>query len=290
MKIEEFLKNKRESLSPSSIKTYSSILRSLYKKVFGNDEIDFDNFNKTDKILEHLKDLPSNKRKTILSALVIATDNNKYRTLMLDDVKDYNNEIKKQEKTDTQKENWLEKDELDSIYNLLKKQANAIYRKPKITNNDLQILQNFILVALFKLIPPRRAKDYVDFKIKSVDTDTDNYMDKNKFIFNSYKTSKFYGKQVIDVPKELVTIINKWKKINPTEYLLFDSNLNKLTNVKLNQRFNKIFGKKASVNALRHSFLTDKYADAMKQKTAMSNDLKDMGSSIAQAETYIKID
>ena len=290
MKIEEFLKKKRESLSPSSIKTYSSILRSLYKKVFGDDEIDFDNFNKTDKILEHLKDLPSNKRKTILSALVIATDNNKYRTLMLDDVKDYNNEIKKQEKTDTQKENWLEKDELDSIYNSLKKQANSIYRKPKITNNDLQILQNFILVALFKLIPPRRAKDYVDFKIKSVDTDTDNYMDKNKFIFNSYKTSKFYGKQIIDIPKELVTIINKWKKINPTEYLLFDSNLNKLTNVKLNQRFNKIFGKKASVNALRHSFLTDKYAEDMKKKSAMSEDLKEMGSSLAQAETYIKID
>jgi hypothetical protein len=92
------------------------------------------------------------------------------------------------------------------------------------------------------------------------------------------------------MPKELKTILNKWIKVNPTEYLLFDTNMNKLTNVKLNQRFNKIFGGKKSVNALRHSFLTDKYADDMKKKKEMEETMKEMGSSTGQLTTYVKLD
>ena len=40
-------------------------------------------------------------------------------------------------------------------------------------------------------------------------------------------------------------------------------------------------GKKISVNALRHTYLTDKYGD-------IGDDLEDMGSSINMATTYIK--
>ena len=57
--------------------------------------------------------------------------------------------------------------------------------------------------------------------------------------------AKTYGKQTVDIPIKLKNIIAKWARINPTEYLLFDSNMNKLSAVKLNQRLNKIFnGKK----------------------------------------------
>ena len=53
---------------------------------------DFDN---CDKILEYLKDLKSNQRKTILSALVVISDKPKYRELMLQDIKEYSAEAKK---------------------------------------------------------------------------------------------------------------------------------------------------------------------------------------------------
>lgn len=289
--IKEYIKNKRSTLSDSSLTTYSSVLKSLYKKVYGDGEIEFSKFNDADKILEHLKDLTPNKRKTILSALVIITDNKKYRDQMLADVRDYNKEISKQEKTETQEENWVTQKEVDDMYNDLKKTANLIYKKENKTSNDLQVLQNFIILALFKLIAPRRSKDYVDFKIKNIDKEKDNYMDKGKFVFNSYKTAKTYGKQEVPIPRELTTIINKWIKVNPTEYLLFDVNMNPLTAVKLNQRFNRIFdGKKIAVNALRHSYLTDKYADDMKKKNAMADDMSKMGSSLSQAETYVKLD
>ena len=291
MSIKSYVKDKRPSLSDSSVTTYSSILRSLYKKLYGDGEIDFSKFNQADDILEHLKDMTPNKRKTILSALVIVTDNKKYRDQMLTDVRDYNHEISKQEKTDSQEANWVTQQEIENMYDELKKNANIIYKKQNKTSSDLQVLQNYIILALFKLIAPRRSKDYVDFKIKNIDKDKDNYLDKGKFIFNSYKTSKTYGKQEVTIPKELTTIINKWVKVNPTDYLLFDVNMNPLTAVKLNQRFNRIFGgMKVSVNLMRHSYLTEKFGDTIEKEKQMNKTMTDMGSSLNMTKTYIKND
>lgn len=287
--IKEYIKQKRPTLSDSSITTYASILRSLYKKLYNDEEIDFDKFDNSDHVLDYLKDLPPNKRKTILSALVVITNNKKYREQMVDDVRDYNKEISKQEMTDSQRENWVSQTDVSSLFNDLKKSASLIYKKQSLSNGDLQILQNFIIIALFHLIPPRRSKDYVDFKIKNIDKEKDNYMDKGKFIFNSYKTSKTYGRQEVPISRELTTIINKWSKVNPTDYLLFDVNMNPLTSVKLNQRFNRIFdGKKIAVNSLRHSYLTEKFGDTIKQKKNISDTMESMGSSSDMLVNYVK--
>lgn len=287
---ENLLKEKRPSLSKSSLKTYESILRNLYNKVFDKEEQDIKDFNKTDKIIKYLKELPSNKRKTILAALVIITDNKDYRELMLDDIKKYNEEQAKQTKTETQEENWVDKNQMVELYNSLNKNANILYKKTKLTTSDLQDIQLFIILSLFGgvFIPPRRSKDYVKMKIKNIDDKTDNYINKNEFIFNDYKTAKTYGQQKLTIPKELKTILNKWIKFNPTDYLLFDTSLNSLTNVKLNQRLNKLFGKKAGVNQMRKTYLTEKYGDLINTKKALEKDMSDMGSSTLQETIYIK--
>ena len=57
MNLGEILLKKRPTLGESSIKTYTSVLKSLHKKVFGKDtEIKTDNFNKQENILQSLKD------------------------------------------------------------------------------------------------------------------------------------------------------------------------------------------------------------------------------------------
>jgi len=62
-----------------------------------------------------------------------------------------------------------------------------------------------------------------------------------------------------------------------------------LSSVKLNQRLNKLFdGKKVGVNLLRHTYLTDKYADTLEQKKAVEKDMADMGSSANMLTTYVK--
>lgn len=290
MSLEEIIKERRPNISKSSIKTYSSILRNLYKKVFNRDDFVIDDFEKSKEILKHLQTLEPNKRKTILSALVVITDNKDYRSQMLEDIKDYNKEQSKQVKSDKQEKNWVSQDEVDSLFNELEKTAKYLYKSPKLSNIDLQEIQNYIIMSLLSgvFIPPRRSKDYVELKIKNVDKTKDNYIDKNKLVFNSYKTAKTYGQQTVDIPPKLNIILKKWLKVNPTEYLLFDSSLNKLSNVKLNQRINKLFGKKVSVNQLRHTYLSDKFGDLIDKKGQLAKDFKDMGSSMLQESVYIK--
>lgn len=292
----DFIKDKRPNLSASSVKTYNSVLSSLYKKVFGynkGDSVDNEMFSKKSKdILNFLKDLPPNRRKTILSALVVITDKKDYRDAMLEDINNYNADIKKQEKTETQRDSWVEDGELNTIFNDLKKNADLLYKKQHLLKTDYQQIQNFILIALLGgfFCPPRRSLDYASFKIKNIDKEHDNFIDKGHMVFNRYKTAKTYGEQRVKIPPALNAILKKWIKVNPTEYLFFDSNMNPLSSVKITQRLNKIFGKKASVNSLRHSYLTSKYGEMIKKNSALAEDMQDMGSSINMATTYIKND
>jgi integrase len=247
-------------------------------------------FSEPKKVLEVLKDVAFNKRKTILSALVIITDNKEYRELMGDDIRSYNTDISKQEKSETQEANWIEPADVANVFAELKRNADLIYKKSHKTPSDIQQIQNYIIIALLGgiFISPRRAKDFCDFKIKNMDKETDNFIDKKKMVFNSYKTAKTYGKQEIAIPPALKTILTKWFSVNPTDYLLFDTNMNPMTAVKLNQRINRIFDKKVGVNILRHSYLTDKFGETIQQKKEIADTMGEMGSSSNMLETYVK--
>lgn len=284
----------RPNLSKQSVKTYVSILKNLYSKVFPGSALDIKKFDDDSKVIQHLKSIEPNKRKTILSALVIITNKPSYRNLMLEDISKYNEEQHKQTKNEKQSESWVETDNIKTLLKQLENEAKLVYKKVKqqpLNVSDLQTVQNYIIMALLggQYIPPRRSKDYVEFKIKNINKSEDNYMDKNKFVFNNYKTAKTYGQQVVEIPSALQRIIKKWISINPTDYLLFDSNKNKLSNVKLNQRLNKLFDhKKVGVNQLRHTYLSDKYQTSIETNKAMAEDLAKMGSSTIQEKVYIK--
>ena len=289
--IKELIVANKPNISKSSITTYLSILKNLHIKVFG-DNIDVSNFKKADKILKFLEELEPAKRKTVLSALVVITDNKKYRDQMLKDIEEYKSNESTQKKNDKQSESWVDTETIDDIFTKLENNAKLIYKKKSYTSSDLQEIQLFIILCVLsgKFIPPRRSKDYVDFKIKDIDPEVDNYLHKKTMVFNSYKTAKTYQRQELPVPPELLKILNKWIKINPTEYLFFDSNLKKLSNVKLTQRLNKIFGKKASVNQMRHTYLSSKYQKTIELNKEMEADMAKMGTSKAQEKIYIKKD
>jgi len=305
MDLKKILRENRPELSDSSIKTYSSILFNLYTSVFGITPLKMDNFNNTKDIQAYLdENKEPNVRKTILSALYVLTKNPKYQSQMLDNIKAYNVEIDKQEKSETQKQNWLETKEIEQSITSAKSRAINAYRNIKqlhtehgdkdignVFSKEFQIIQDYIILCLLSgsFIPPRRSKDYVDFKIKDIDTTADNYIKGSKMYFNSYKGSKNKGLQIIEIPITLKNILTKWIKNNPTEYLLFDSAYNQMSNVKLTQRLNKIFSRKCSINSIRHTYLTDKHKDTSEKMDELSNDMKMMGSSILQRKTYIKI-
>lgn len=289
MDIKKLFKEKRPNLSESSLNTYNSTLRNLSNKVFGSKDISLENLNKSEEILQYLKNIPINTRRTILSALFVLTEKKTYRDEMMDDINTLKQEASKQEPNEKQKENSITQEELHKLWEKLKKRATSLYKLKELQISDLLEIQDFVILSLFVLIPPRRIMDYSEFKIKkNINRETDNYMDKNSFVFNQYKTAKTYGKQTVTIPKELKTIITKWIKHNPTDYLLFNGQQHKLIGTTLTQRLNRIFGKNISVNSLRHSFLSEKYQSSIDQKKNMESDMTQMGTSIAQQNTYIQ--
>ena len=90
--------------------------------------------------------------------------------------------------------------------------------------------------------------------------------------------------------KKLKGILNKWTKINPFEWLFFSGNGKQLNSITFGQRINKMFSKKVGVNGLRHTYLTEKYEHVSRQQQEMKTDMTDMGSSLNQSNTYIKLD
>ncbi len=303
--LKEYIAKKRDSLSKSSINTYSSILRSLHKQIWDTADVDPSKFDSTKTVIKHLEDMPSNKRKTILSALTVISGKKEYRDLMMNDIGEYRREIEKQEKTPAQEKSWVTQDEILAKYKDLEKAAAPLLKKGSLTNPEKQKVQDFVLLALLSgiHISPRRSKDYVDFKLRNT-SDDDNYISDNKkqLVFNSYKTSKSYGKQTVALPTKLRNILNRWAAVNDSDYLLIDSKGQPLGNgnrdsqsgsVKLNQRLEKMFNKKVGVNGLRHSYLTEKYQDTEEEKRKKREKEKvmaDMGSSVEMIKSYVKED
>jgi hypothetical protein len=295
--LKEILKEKRPNLSKTSLNTYASTLTNLHKKVFKETPFDIENFNKTQEIIDYLKDMPPNKRKSILASLVVISDKKEYRDLMLEDIKEYNKETAKQKKTLNQEESWVSQEDVDKKHKELEAKWKLLLKKEryKINWKDFQEAQDYVILSLLGgiYIPPRRLKDYIDFRIRPCPTEDPskvNTKNRNKLIFNSYKTAKTYGQQVVKIPQKLNDILTKWIDFNPSFYLLIDTKCRPLSNVKLNQRLNKMFGKKVSVNQLRHTYLSHKYADRIQANEQLAKDFEDMGSSMLQEKVYIKND
>ena len=299
-KVADDLKQSRNSLSDGSIKTYKSILSTLYKKMNDKNSIEEkddlqDFFYKNPKdTLKFLSDLSPSKRKTTLSALVVLCFSNDkakdiYREQLIEDSDKHKEDQKENgnDMTDKQKENWVDWKDVVNIHNQLGKEINPLFSKPNQTSSDFMKLQDYIILSLYVLQDPRRSLDYVSMRIKNIDKkDTvENYIDGKNFVFNNYKTKSLYGQQKIPISTKLKTLLNKWVKINPTEYLLVSPTTGKpLNTVQLNQRLNKIFGKKVGSNMLRHSYLTSLY-DIEKMNKISHN----MAHSVnMQMDTYVK--
>ena len=284
------LKQKRPNLHDKSIKTYSSLLKNIMKNMEYEHVEDLDK-NSND-VISFLKDKYEsiNGLKTRLSALYVITENKAYHTDMMTNITKYNEETNKQEKNEKQKENWMTSEEIQTIYNDLETRTKPLFKKKDLNNKEILQIQDFVILSLFTLIPPRRIMDYIEMKINNIDTNKDNFIKGNNLVFNTYKTSKQKGQQKLQIPKELKSILTKYIKLinNKTDHLLFNNKFQQLSTPNMTLKLNKIFGnKKISVNMLRHIYLSEKHAENLKE---MENDFSKMGSSLKQSKVYIKND
>ena len=303
--IQEVIIKNRPKISQSSIRTYASILNNLYRKISGdNSTKDSDPkwfVENQSKIMEFLNGMTPKDRKLRLSALVVLCDEdpkiaNKYRSQMLDDIQKYNVEIREQKKTDKQREAWISSEEIKTMLNNLKEQSTYISKKSagSLTKKDFETYQNYLILALYVLNPPRRL-EYIDMKLheqpsKGSDQPTGyNFIKNKKFYFTTYKTSSKYGEQIVPINPKLYYIIRKWKQLNPDrEWLLSTWEGKKLSASMLTQRLNKIFGKNISVNMLRHIYISENVLKDMPSLKELDETAREMGHSVETAITQYK--
>jgi len=288
----DIIKKNRPNLTMSSYRSYGSNVKNLAKKIDIEIKSSEDVKTHVDKIMAFLKDMPGRKRKTYLASLIVLFDKDndtteKLRSLMLKDIKEYDNEEKSMEMSDKEKENWIEWGEVMKRYHSLEKEVKPLYKLEVLNKHQFQRVMVYTLLSCLVLIPPRRSQDYTEFKLRGIDKKEDNYMDskKNQFCFNKYKTKRTYGQACVDIPPKLKKIMNDWAKINDSEYAFLDSRGNKLNQTKLTTILYNFFNRKVSTSMLRHIYITHHLKDVPKDILEVA---QDMGHSVEQNLKYRK--
>lgn len=302
--LEDHIREQRPTLSAPTVRTYASMVLNLYLRMLGGDSIprvvktnELVTYftDKYKEVMEALKDVPYNRRKTVLASLLAVVPKKseameKYREQMIADADKYNSEQRKQKKSPQQEDNWISQEDVIRRLQELEKSTKHLFTKQNLDMNELQQLQNYVILALYTMIPPRRILDFIKFKLRDIDKATDNYMIGNKFVFNTYKTKDKYGQQVVNIPVRLRNIIQKWAKKHDNDYLLFSERNTPLPQSRLTQKLNKIFGKNISVNMLRHIFISEKVLDATPALKQLEDVAEAMGHSVSTQQLYKKVD
>jgi hypothetical protein len=309
------------SRKESTIKSYESRLKTL------NNGKEIDNLAflyNYDGILEQIQKYKPTTQRNFIIAIVSVLKPIKVMKSMYDKysklLEEYNTELKTNNyKSETQKDNWIDQDEVVKVYEDLYESVYPILCNPKdtrsvnnnnkknnITEKDFNKITQLILLSLFVLNAPRRLLDYLQMVVvkkvpKLMDKDLNYYcISSGMFYFNNYKTSGTYNTQTVDVPERLQEILKCYINIHPEKlttknqiYLLCNYDGSKINNVStLTRILNKIFmsacGKKISSNLLRNIYLTNEFKP---QNDKLNNTAYNMGTSSSTIQNiYIKND
>jgi integrase len=286
--------NNKSDISDNSARVYVATLASLATHFDWTDVKFFTSKNK--EILKFLDTLSPTRRKAMLSALIAIVSHKKvvevYKTKMLDVSKECREQDEKQEKSDKEEKNWESWDSIMKVYHELEEEALPLFKKDKLTSQNLKTLQHYIILSCYTLIPPRRIADYINFKIKDIDTKVDNWFDEktNELVFNNYKTAKNYGTQRVECPENLQTVFKKWFPVASkySEYMLFNSYGNHLTQPQLTKMINAIFDKNISASMLRHIYVSDVTLKNVPKLSELEKVAHDMGHSTNEQMLYKK--
>lgn len=285
-----------EKLSPKTIEMYIIKLRIL------NDNKNFDNLNflkQKSVIKTKLQAITNdNTRKSYVASIVSVLNRQKnkvfealnkyYKELFLKE-RNIFAEKPAHEKSETQAENWLSWDEVKEVFNKLKEKAEDIGNKSRLSNADKKVLENYMILALYVLQPPRR-NDWYYTEIGNGDDNKKNYVDlkDKKYIFNNYKTAKSSGRETIDIPDEIMPCLKYYINmmgLKEGDYLLYPDDTTRTNSNRMTKSLNSIFGKKVGASMLRHIYLSHKYGKIMKDQ---QDDAEFMAHSISMQKDYVK--
>jgi integrase len=202
-------------------------------------------------------------------------------------------------KSETQQAEWIDWADVLKIHEEQQKKVGEFATQKAISSAQWNTLLNSTILALYTEVQPRRNQDYSDMFVVGKWNDTmdksKNYLDLagHQFVFNKYKTAKKHGEQVEEVPAPLQATLKAYLTHHPLskskakEFKLLvkpdGSPLNTINSI--TRILNRIFGKKIGSSMLRHSYLSSKYGDVVKE---MEDDAEAMGHTTGVQRGYIK--
>lgn len=298
--MEEFLTKSwsNRGVSPSSIKLYLFTLCQLN----GGELTDIIFLRDVPKILSKLEKYKQSTVRTKLIAVIACLKTMDEPELLKeysDIVKQINDNTDATVKSETQKENWMSKEEVMELWKKYDDEVNLFKNKRNITEKQEDILLRFMILSLYVLISPRRNADYGIMKIvKKITPDLStefNYLDlkTRTFYFNNYKTSGKYAQQDEQIPEKLWDVIKTYLKFHSKEcdfFLCIDNkplpHKNSITLI-----LNKIFGKRVGCSMLRNIMASNKLHEIHPLLDKVKEMAKEMGTSATTLiNNYIKRD
>ncbi len=298
--IERIILQSKPNVSSATIRTYTSAINSICKKadVDPTQESFADNYKH---IINHidLMDKPASKRTYFSSCMFFLKPANfeeayKAYEKKFQEMKLAIRQVEQKQEPTPQflalrhaSFNWETvikyRDELEKEY------KSDLFTEKLHGHQLLWKIQQYVALCCYTMIEPRRSQDYCDFVLRNPDPEKDNYMmergDKFYFVFNSYKTSKSYGKQTIEIPNQLAEIISQWARICNSKFLLMlYKRLAPMGSPNVCHLFYDLFdNRKVSVNLLRHLYL----AQFVEQDAKMKEIARRMGHSVSMQHHYI---
>ena len=303
-------RNIKESTWKSYLTNIKQLVEHLDDGKYTNNEF----LHNRSKVKEHLGNLKPAKQRMVISTILVLLSPcgknqpepqdksiyNFYTSLLATKMDAYFDEQKEQIANPKQLSNWRSwKDILavqNSFMNLIRREK--YNSKDTVTKDESKKLQEYLVISLYTLIPPRRL-DYSSMSI--VDAKTYSNMDekdknacnylvvqsrvKKYFSFgeDSQKNKTFYYTQV---PPKLNQILNLYLKHHKECFLLVNARAGPLSADGLSKMLIRILekdNKRISVNMLRHIYLSEKFKDApsIKQRQLLA---LEMGHSSTIAE------
>ena len=293
--------------------TANQYIQSLYSL---NDKKPFNNLawlKKTDVIDARLAEFAPATQRGYVSAIVSVLTPNKEKTaykklyqhyydIMMKGSKEAREAKTDGVKSEKQKDNWLEWEDVEKRKNELSEECKKFSGRKHITPAEYDTLLKCVVLSLYTEIQPRRNQDYMDmYVVKKWDDSLPkdkNYLDNSKsakqFVFNKYKTAKKYGEQKATIPDSLASVIGIYLKHHPlvnaktkeAKFLVAHDG-SPITSVNAITRIlNKIFGKKIGSSMLRHIWITGKYGSL---KSEMKKDADAMGHSVSEQQNVYNV-
>ncbi len=147
MDFKQKIKENRPNVSESTLKTYQSVLSSLWKKCSNDEECTLSKL-KLDKLKPELDKMPLSTRKTTLSALFVLTNNDVFKKLMMEDIEKTKQINAKQEMNEKQKESYVSQQDLHIRLTTLRSRLKILIKKKIIITIKVSYISMYIKQAI----------------------------------------------------------------------------------------------------------------------------------------------